>query len=42
MSITKRRIANLDPAESYKPHFVTTQWLDNDGEISETVEFTVE
>lgn len=37
MSRTKRRIANLDPAESYKPQLVTTQWLDNDGVVRTTV-----
>lgn len=36
MSRTKRRIANLDPAESYKPQLVTTQWLDNNGVVRTT------
>ena len=37
MSRTKKRIANLDPAESYKPQLVTTQWLDNNGVVRTTV-----
>lgn len=36
MSRTKRRIANLDPAESYKPHLVTTQYLDSNGVVRTT------